>query len=140
MLLFLAIITIGGAVYCLAELATAPMRTRRNLVHRAANYGRIREVTGKELPHFRERVLVPFLTQLAKLMLKVNPRASTDAVAKKLMAAGMRKASPTGFIAAQGILTLGGAFFGLILGAAASPARAPLFAFGFGVLGFMGPN
>ena len=40
MLLMLAIATIGFAAYFLAEVATAPMRTRRNLVHRAANYGR----------------------------------------------------------------------------------------------------
>jgi tight adherence protein C len=39
MLLILAIAAIGAAVFCFAELATAPVRTRRNLVHRAANYG-----------------------------------------------------------------------------------------------------
>src|SRR5438876_5515279 len=103
MLLIFAIAAIGGAVFFFAELATAPMRTRRNLVHRAANYGRTRTVTGKEMPRFRERVLAPFLTQLARLMLRVNPKANTDAVAAKLMAAGLRKASPTGFIASQGI-------------------------------------
>ena len=140
MLLILAIATIGGAVYYLAEVATEPMRTRRNLVHRAANYGLTRAITGKELPRFRERVLGPFISQVARLMLRVNPRASTDAVAAKMMAAGMRKASPTGFIAAQGILALGGAFVGLVLMGAASPSRAPLFALLFGVLGFLGPN
>ena len=36
MLLILAIAAIGGAAFYLAELATSPMRTRRNLVHRAA--------------------------------------------------------------------------------------------------------
>ena len=47
MLLILAIAAIGAAVFCFAELATAPMRTRRNLVHRAANYGRMRKVSGE---------------------------------------------------------------------------------------------
>jgi tight adherence protein C len=140
MLLIIAIGTIGFAVYYLAEVATAPMRTRRNLVHRAANYGRTRSATDKPVPHFRERVVLPFMTQVAKLVLKVNPRASTEAVGGKLMAAGMRKASPTGFIAAQGVLALGGFFFGLILFGAVQPSRAPLFALGLGVLGFIGPN
>ena len=40
----------------------------------------------------------------------------------------------------QGIFAIGGAFFGLVLGSAVSPARAPLFMLGLGVLGFMGPS
>jgi tight adherence protein C len=139
MLLILAILTIGFAVYFLAEVATAPMRTRRNLVHRAANYGRV-TLPGKELPKFKERVMAPLTTNVARLMLKVNPKASTDVVAKKLMAAGMRNTSPNGFIAAQGIFAIGGFLVGLVLLGAASPARAPLFAVGLAVLGFMGPS
>jgi tight adherence protein C len=140
MLLIIAIGTIGFAVYYLAEVATAPMRARRNLVHRAANYGRTRTQSDKQMPHFRERVVLPFMTQMARLMMKVNPRGSTEAVGAKLMAAGMRNASPTGFIAAQGIFAIGGALFGLLLFGAAAPAKAPLFALGLAVLGFMGPN
>jgi len=140
MLLILAIATVGFAAYYLAEVATAPMRTRRNLVHRATNYGRLRADSGRELPRFKERVFGPLLKQVASLMLKVNPKASTDAVTKRLMAAGMRSTSPTGFIAAQGLFTLGGFFFGLVLLGAASPARAPLFAILMAVLGFMAPN
>jgi tight adherence protein C len=139
MLLLLAVLTIGFAAYYFAEVATAPMRTRRNLVHRAANYGR-EKVAGKEMPKFRERVMLPLTTQIAKLMFKVNPKASSDAIAKKLMAAGMRNASPNGFIASQGIFALGGAFFGLVLFGAAKPSLAPLAAILMGVLGFMGPS
>jgi len=139
MLLFLAIATIGFAVYFLAELATTPMRTRRNLVHRAANYGRV-TVTGKELPKFRERVFSPLTTQVARLVLRVNPKASTNAVAMKLMAAGMRNTSPNGFIATQGILAIGCGFAGLVVLGAVSPARAPVFAILLAVLGFMGPS
>jgi tight adherence protein C len=140
MLLILAIATIGLAVFYLAELATAPMRTRRDLVHRAANYGRVRTVTGRELPRFRERAFAPFAAQVAKLMLRLNPRTTTESVAAKLMAAGMRKTSPTGFIAAQGIMVIAGGFFGLIVGGMASPAKAPLFALALGLLGFMLPK
>jgi len=139
MLLFFAVITIAFAVYYLAEVATAPMRTRRNLVHRAANYGRVK-ATGKELPKFRDRVFAPMSTKVARLVLRINPKASTEAVAKKLMAAGMRNTSPNGFIAMQGTFAIGGFFLGLVLFGAVSPARAPLFAVGLAVLGFMGPS
>jgi tight adherence protein C len=137
MLLIVAVATVGFAAYYLAEVATAPMRTRRNLVHRAASYGRDK-VAGKEMPRFRERVMIPLTTQVAKVMFKVNPKASTATVAKKLMAAGLRNASPNGFIASQGIFALGAGFFGLILfGAAGKPAMAPLFGVLCGVLGFV---
>ena len=138
MLLMLAIATIGFAAYYIAELATAPMRTRRNLVHRAANYGR-EKIAGKEMPKFRERVFLPLTTQVARVMLKVNPKASADGVAKKLMAAGMRNTSPNGFIASQGIFALVAAFAGLLLFGAVKPSAAPVFALLLGVLGFMGP-
>ena len=139
MLLMLAIATIGFAAYYIAELATAPMRTRRNLVHRAANYGR-EKIAGKEMPKFRERVFLPLTTQVARVMLKVNPKASADGVAKKLMAAGMRNTSPNGFIASQGIFALVAAFAGLLLFGAVKPSAAPVFALLLGVLGFMGPG
>ncbi len=139
MLLIVAVATVGFAAYYLAEVATAPMRTRRNLVHRAASYGR-EKVAGKEMPRFRERVMIPLTTQVARVMFKVNPKASTATVAKKLMAAGLRNASPNGFIASQGIFALAAGFFGLILFGAAKPAMAPLFGVLCGVLGFMGPS
>jgi tight adherence protein C len=108
-------------------------------VHRAANYGR-EKAGGKELPKFKERVMAPLTTQVAKIMFKVNPKASSDSVARKLMAAGMRNASPNGFIASQGIFAVALGFFGLVLFGAAKPAMAPMFALGMGVLGFMAPN
>jgi tight adherence protein C len=139
MLLIVAVATVGFAAYYLAELATAPTRNRRNLVHRAANYGR-EKITGNELPKFRERVMVPVTAHVAKLMFKVNPKTSSEAVAKKLMAAGMRNSSPNGFIASQGIFALAAGFFGLLLFGAAKPAMAPFFGIGMAVLGFMGPS
>jgi len=140
MLLILAIATIGGAVYYFAEIATSPMRTRRDLVHRAANYGRARTITGKELPRFRERALAPFIAKVARVMLRINPRTTTESVAARLMAAGMRKTSPSGFIAAKGILAIGGAFFGIILASVVAPKYAMLWALLFGLIGFIGPG
>ena len=140
MLLVLAIASICAAVYYLAEVATAPMRTRRQLVHRAADYGRVRTVTGKELPRFSERAFAPFISSVAKIMLRINPRTTTDMVAARLMAAGMRKTSPTGFIAGRGICAGGGLVMGLVFGSAAGAKAALFFPLMLGLLGFLMPN
>jgi tight adherence protein C len=140
MILALAIAAIGGAVFFFAELATAPSRNRRNLVHRAANYGRLRTVTGKEMPRFRERALDPFVAKTARLVLRINPRMSMEGVSEKLMAAGMRKTSPTTIIGAKGILGVGGAFVGLALGSATAPKYVFLLALLFGLMGALAPG
>ncbi len=138
--LILAIAAVGGAAFYFGEVATAPMRNRRNLVTRATTYGRVRTVTGKELPRFRERAVGPFIAKVAGLMLRVNPRTTTESVAAKLMAAGMRKASPNAFIAAKGIMAVGFGVVGLLLGGVLSPAKAPLFAILLGLIGYLGPG
>jgi tight adherence protein C len=140
LILILAIAAIGGAVFFFAELATTPMRTRRNLVHRAANYGRLRTVTGKEMPRFRERALDPFVAKASRLVLRINPRVSVEAVSNKLMAAGMRRTSPTTIIGAKGILGLGGLVVGAVLGSSAAPKYVFLFALLFGALGALAPG
>jgi tight adherence protein C len=140
MLLIIAIATIGAAVFCFAELASAPVRTRRNLVHRAANYGRTRTITGKEMPRFRERAFAPFITKMAQLMLRVNPKSTTEVAAGKLMAAGMRKTSPPGFIASKGIFAIGGAVTGLLIGTALAPKYALPLMFFTGLFGFAAPG
>jgi tight adherence protein C len=139
MLLIIAIATIGAAAFCFAELASAPMRTRRNLVHRAANYGRVRTISDREMPRFRERAFAPFVTKMAQLMLRVNPKSTTEAAAAKLMAAGMRKTSPMGFIASKGIGAIAGAIAGLLIGAVVPKYALLLFLF-LGVLGFAAPG
>jgi tight adherence protein C len=140
LILILAIATIGGAVFFFAEIATTPMRNRRNLVHRAANYGRLRTVTGKEMPRFRERALDPFVAKAARLVLRINPRMSLAAVSDKLMAAGMRKTSPTTIVGAKGLLAVGGVFLGLALGSAVAPKYMFLLALLFGLTGALTPG
>ncbi len=140
MLLIFAIAAIGAAVFYLAEIATTPMRIRRNLVHRAANYGRVRTITGRELPRFRERAFAPFVAKVARLMLRVNPRTTVESVSARLMAAGMRKTSPLGVIGAKGILGVGGFFCGIIVGSTMTPKYVVLLAIFFGALGFMAPT
>jgi tight adherence protein C len=137
--LILAIAAIGGAVFFFAEIATTPMRNRRNLVHRAANYGRLR-VTGRELPRFRERALEPFVAKAARLVLRVNPRMSVEAVSQKLMAAGMRKTSPTTIIGATGILGVGGLLFGSVLGSSMAPSYTILMVLLCGGIGAVAPS
>jgi tight adherence protein C len=139
LILILAIAATGGAVFFFAEIATTPMRNRRNLVHRAANYGR-RTVTGKELPRFRERALDPFVAKASRLVLRINPRVSVEGVSNKLMAAGMRRTSPTTIIGAKGILGLGGLVLGVALGSAAAPKYMFLLALLFGGLGALVPG
>jgi tight adherence protein C len=140
LILPLAIAAIGGAVFFFAEVATSPMRNRRNLVHRAANYGRLRTVTGKELPRFRERAFEPFVAKASQLVVRINPRVSVEAVSKKLMAAGMRKTSPTTIIGAKGILGVGGAIGGFVLGSAMAPKYMLLLALVFGAIGALAPG
>jgi tight adherence protein C len=140
MLLIFAIAAVGGAVFFIAEIATSPMRIRRELVHRAANYGRVRTVTGKEMPRLRERALDPFVGKVAGLVLRVNPRLSVEAVSHKLMAAGMRKTSPMTIIGAKGILGVGGLVFGLVLGTTATPKYALFVAIALGGMGALLPG
>ncbi|HEY6069455.1 MAG TPA: type II secretion system F family protein [Gaiellaceae bacterium] len=140
MLLIIAIATIGAAAFYFAEVATAPMRTRRELVHRATSYGRVNQVTGKELARFRERALAPFVAKAAAVMLRVNPKTTTASVGKKLMAAGMRNTSPTTFIGIKGLLGAGGLVLGLVFGGAAAPSLAPLAGLFVALIGFMAPS
>src|SRR5712692_762525 len=140
LILTLAIAAIGGAVFFFAELATTPMRNRRNLVHRAANYGRLRTVTRRELPRFRERALDPFVAKAARLVLRVNPRLSLEAVSEKLMAAGMRRTSPTTIIGAKGLLGVGGVLLGVAVGSAMAPKYMFLTALALGALGALAPG
>ena len=140
MILFLAVACLGSALYFVAEFVTAPVRERRNLVTRAAEYGRMRVSHGRELPRFRERVVAPFVTKAAALMLRVNPRANLESVGAKLMAAGMRNTSPAGFLAAKAALAGGGLLFGFLLMSSHPSSMGLLAMFGFAAAGFIGPG
>ena len=140
MLLILALICLATAVFFVTELVTAPARERRHLVTRAAEYGRLRVNHGRELPRFYERVLAPLVAKLAQLMLRVNPRTSLEGVSAKLMAAGMRSTSPTGFLAAKGAFAGVGLLFGVMIGSSSSFQSGLLASLLFGFIGFYGPT
>jgi tight adherence protein C len=107
MLLVLAISAFAAAAYLVAEAATLPARQRQVALRRAARYGRLRLSKREERQTFRERVLDPAEQRLASWVLRIDPRASVDAVSAKLLAAGMgRKLSPTTFLAAKAALAI----------------------------------
>jgi len=140
LLLLLAAACLGSALYFLSEFVTAPVRERRNLVTRAAEYGRMRVSHGRELPKFRHRVIAPFVARASRLMLRVNPRASLEGVNAKLMAAGMRETSAAGFLAAQAALGAGGVVLGLVVMSSAPSSTGLLSVLVFGAGGFIAPS
>jgi tight adherence protein C len=140
LLLLVAAACLGSALYFLSEFVTAPVRERRNLVTRAAEYGRVRVSHGRELPKFSERVVAPFVTRASRLMLRVNPKASLEGVNAKLMAAGMRNTSPAGFLAAQFALGAGGVVLGLIVMSSSPSSTGFLAILVFGAGGFIAPS
>jgi tight adherence protein C len=128
--LILAIACLGAAVFLVGEVATAPARQRRSSVDRAAHYGRTVLKAGNRRS-FKERVLLPLAARIARLVLRLTPKTSVDAVSMKLLTAGL-KISPTAFLAIKGAAATGGFVVGLVFGGALrGPAGAIL---GAGVL------
>jgi tight adherence protein C len=140
MLLFVALICLASAAYYVGELVTAPARERQSLLTRATQYGRMRVIHGREFPRFRDRVLGPAVTKLAALMLKINPRTSIDGVSAKLMSAGMRKTSPSAFLAAKAFFGLIGLVFGIVVASSMSGTLGLLIIVLLTAIGFFGPS
>jgi tight adherence protein C len=138
MLLLLAAVLLAAAAYLAGEIVTYPARERRQALRRASTYGHRRILdTGIDRLRFRERVVSPAAGSLARLVLRLNPRVTVEAVGLKLLAAGMgRTMTPTTFLAAKGAFALLGGAFGFVFGAS---SWGPLGAFGAAaVLGFGG--
>jgi tight adherence protein C len=142
MLLFLALLCIGGAAFMVSEAATYPSRLKARSIKRASEYGRVHIPRNElELLRFRERVIAPAADRLASIPLKLNPRMNVATIAKKLVAAGLsQRLTVTSFLAIKGTTTLGGSLFGLVLGVTGSFASTLIFAPVFGALGFLVPD
>ena len=142
MLLFLAMLTLGLAAFLVAEVVTLPTRQRTLSVRRAATYGRARIGPRLQVEPFRKRVLEPSKDSLARWVLKLNPKTTVEAVAARLLAAGLgRTISPTGFLAVKGALAIGGILFGAVFGGSLSGGfPAVLGAITFGAAGFFVPD
>jgi tight adherence protein C len=140
MLLLLAIVCLGSAVFFFGEVVTAPMRERRSLLARAAHYGQMRIVHGRELPKFRERALAPIIGKLSRLMLRINPKTNLESVAIKLAQAGMRRTTPATLLAARAGFGIGGLVLGLLLASSSSAQTGLMAVILFTVVGFFGPS
>ncbi len=142
LLLFLALGCLAGAVLLIGEVVTEPSRQRFQSARRAATYGRVRLLSGRQRTPFKERVLQPAAQSLARLVLRVSPKTSTEAIGLKLMAAGMgRTMTTTSFLAAKGCFAAVGVVLGLLFGKAmAGAGGALLFGLALCAGGFMIPD
>ena len=142
LILFIAIASLGAAVFLIGEAATLPARERHGSIRRAATYGKSRRAaTGRPEETFGSRVVDPMKMGLAQSVLKVSPRLTVEAVSARLMGAGLgRVISPTTFLAAKAAAAIGGVFGGLIVGGMVGGAFSILFAVLFALIGFMAPD
>ena len=141
LLLIAALLAFAGAAYLIGDLVTAPARERRQLVKRAARYGKVKLPTRPGQESFHERVLTPLKSMLARWALKLSPRSTVDGIAAKLMLAGLgRRMTPQSFLAAKGAAGLGGLLFGLMLGVSAGPVGTLAFSAIFATGAFLLPD
>ncbi|MDX6513932.1 MAG: tight adherence protein [Gaiellaceae bacterium] len=142
MLLVLGPLMLGLAAYLVGEVATYPARRQQLAVKRAAGYGRARR-TGNavERMRFQHRVVAPAVKHLAAMTLRLNPKASVDTIAHRLLAAGLAtRISATQFLACKGGLAIGGGLFSLVLGIATAPLAGIVLAPVIAVVGFLVPD
>ena len=87
-------------------------------------------------------MLDPAVQSIARIVLRVNPRMTTEVIAGRLLAAGMSGTiTPTAYLAAKGAAAAGGLFLGFVVGGALGGAGAALpIGFLFAGLGFIAPN
>lgn len=141
MLLFVAILAFALAVFLAGEVATAPHRRRHLALKRAATYGARRAQPANTLPRFSERVVAPAVDRLASLALRINPKASADAIGTRLIAAGLsQRVSTSQFLAVKTGLGIAGILSGLAFGAAVAPIAGIFFVPILGALGFTIPD
>ena len=142
MLLLIAFLFAGAAVFAFSEAATYPARLKARSVKRAAEYGSVRIPRNeRELVHFRERVLAPAVGRLAAIPLRLSPKTNIESIGAKLVAAGLtQRLSATTFLAIKGGTTVAGVGLGVLIAALVSPAAGLLFAPTFGAIGFMAPD
>jgi tight adherence protein C len=142
MLLFLAILCVGAAIFVLGEVATYPERLKSRSVRRATDYGHVRVPSSEhELVRFRERVLAPAASRLAAIPLKLSPRTNVEAITAKLVAAGLAsRLDASGFLAIKGGATVAAGLAGFALGASGSATNALLLTPAFAAVGFIAPD
>jgi tight adherence protein C len=137
MVLVLAFVCLAGALTLGAQALFAPSRDRATALRRARTF------SGAPVSSLRdpllEKLSARYGARLAKVAIKIDPRATEERVGLKLVAAGMAKTfSPTEFLAAKVVLATVGVIVGGLLGVIAnSTPRAFLLGAVLGVLGFI---
>ncbi|MGD0272658.1 MAG: type II secretion system F family protein [Gaiellaceae bacterium] len=140
MLLVLAALAIGLAVFFVFELASEPARERKTVLERAARYGRSRPLATSEDESFRKRALKPLLEKTAKAMLKLNRRVSLESLQWTLQGAGMHDVSAEAFLAAKGLCGGAGFLLGLALGSVTGGSAIVLYPACFSAVGYIAPG
>jgi tight adherence protein C len=143
MVLLIAALTLAFSVFLVGEVATAPQRRRRTALKRAAAYGLSRHdgTAGGEMLRFRERVVAPMVRRLAAIALRLNPKASADAIGTRLIAAGLSaRINTTQFLALKGGLAIAGVVVALVAGVAVAPLAGIMLVPAFGALGLIFPD
>ncbi len=142
-LLVLAIICLGGAIYVIGQLITLPAQERQRFIKHVSEYGneQKRQILDATEESLKTRVVTPVVERFAKLVLRINPKTTTDGVAYRLVSAGVsRKISPTTFLALKGILPIAFGLFGLLVASSMSPLMTFALVVGGGALGFILPD
>lgn len=143
LLLVIALTCLAASAFLVAEAVTLPTRERLMAFARASTYGRRAQKRERQVSGgLRERALRPAMEQLARAVLRLNPKASVDQIALKLRSAGLgRRLTPTAFLAMKGTGAIGGLLLGLVFGGAtAGAASAILFAIAAGAIGLIAPD
>ncbi len=84
-------------------------------------------------------MLSPFVTWLARAMLRLNAKQSLESLSMLLMSAGMRNTSAQTFLAAKGISAGAGILLGIVIGAFSSVTAVVIFASMLGAVGYIAP-
>ena len=141
MLLLLAVLTFGLAVFLVGEIATAPQRRRHLALKLAATYGHRRSQSANTLPRFGERVVAPAVERLAALALRLNPKASAEAIGRRLIAAGLsQRISTSQFLAVKAALAVAGVVTGIAFGSTVAAIAVVFLTPLLATVGFIGPD
>jgi tight adherence protein C len=141
MLLLIAFLSFGLAVFLVGEVATAPQRRRHLALKLAKTYGHRRTQPANALPRFGERVVAPAVERLAALALRLNPKASADAIGGRLIAAGLsQRISTSQFLAMKAGLAVAGVVTGIAFGSTVAAVAVVFLTPVLGAVGFIGPD
>ena len=138
-LLIAAALCLTLSALCVGNLATLPARRRRARIRTAATYGSMRVSRGPDRARFQDRVIAPFVSWMARAMMRLNAKQSLDSLATLLMSAGMRSTTPQTFLAAKGIAGGAGLVTGFVIGSFSSITGAVVFAAILGAVGYIAP-